>query len=118
MGWISRKELKIYLVAVASLTLAALLVTLLVLLPDYLRYSKLEKESIEEPERNMDISEFAVPETWKHLVEDKWIPYRKDREKWTREEVEKYWQDPKDAILNYLEKENEIVIDELFKDIP
>ncbi len=106
MGWISRKELKIYLVTVATLTLAAL------------RYSKLEKESIEEPERNIDISEFAVPETWKHLVENKWIPYRKDREKWTREEVEKYWQDPKDAILKYLEKENEIVIDELFKDIP
>jgi len=118
MGWISRKELKIYFLVVSFVTVAALLITLAILLPDYIRYSKVEKQSIPIPDKTIDMSRFVIPESYKHLLEDKWIPFRPDRDKWTEEEIKKYWQDPKEAILEYLEKENEILIDELFKEIP
>ncbi|MCF6335506.1 MAG: hypothetical protein L3J12_07170 [Spirochaetales bacterium] len=118
MVWISSKELKIYLIVVACVTLTALFITLIIFLPSYIQYGKMEKQSIDLSVKKADISEYLFPESFKHLWEDKWIPFRSDRDRWTREEIEKYWQDPEEAILNYLENENEKLIYELFKDVP
>lgn len=118
MAWMSERELKIYLTAVGILTLIALLITLIVLLPGYIRYHKSSIQTVQTNENKIDMSRFIIPESYMQFREDSWLPFRPDKERWTSAEIEPYWQDPEKLILDYLEKQNEKLINELLKDIP
>lgn len=118
MSWISNRELKIYLFVVGVVTLAALFITIAVMLPGYIRYrrSKIETEYI--ADKQVDMSRFVIPESYMKFRDEKWIPFRPDKELWTSIDTGPYWQDPEILILEYLEEQNEKLINELFKDIP
>ena len=118
MAWMSERELKIYLAAVGILTLIALIITLIVLLPGYIRYHRSSIQTNLTIENKIDMSRFIIPESYMQFREDSWLPFRSDKERWTSAEIEPYWQDPKKLILDYLEKQNENLINDLFKDIP
>ncbi|MCK5674380.1 MAG: hypothetical protein KAH95_13450 [Spirochaetales bacterium] len=118
MRWLSNKELKIYLLVVGAVTLVALLITLISLLPGYLRYNKSMKQSDNIIVNAIDISKFKIPESYKKLSINGWAHFLPDKEKWTWSDIEPYWQDPEELIINYLEEQNEKLIDDIFKDIP
>lgn len=118
MTWISKKELKIYLLIVGSVTLVALLITLISLLPGYLRYTKSMKKNDQTIENAIDLSKFMIPESYKKLYENSWAHFLPDKDRWSWSDIEPYWQDPEEIIINYLEEQNETLINEIFKDIP
>ena len=119
MGWIGSREFKIYLVVVGAVAFLALSVTIGVMLPGYIRYTKTQKDQTTvESHSSVDIAEFIIPESYKKAWDYSVIPFREDRDHWTEEDISEFWQDPKGPILEYLEKENENLINEMFKDIP
>ena len=118
MPLMSRKETKIYLLVVGFTTLGALLITLIVMLPGYIRYSRSKIQTGHSVEKQIDMSRFIIPESYRKLRNEDWIPFRSDKEQWTSSDIEPYWQDPKILILEYLEKQNENLINDIFKDIP
>ena len=61
MAWISKRELKIYLFIVGALTLVAMLITLISLLPGYIRYNKSIIKNELSLEKTIDISKFQIP---------------------------------------------------------
>ena len=118
MTWLSTREFKIYLIVVGSLTLIALLITLIALLPGYISYNKNMTQKTLLVESSFDMSKFIVPESYKILYENNWAHFLPDKDKWTWSDMEPYWQDPKELILEYLEEQNEIIINDIFKNIP
>jgi hypothetical protein len=118
MTWLSKRELKIYILVVGIITLIALLITLIILLPGYIRYNKIMNQSNTVPEKTIDMSRFIIPESYKHLREKTWAHFIPDRDKWTRLDIEPYWQNPEEIVLDYLEQENRKYIDDIFKVIP
>jgi hypothetical protein len=118
MIFISQKELKVYLMFVGIITLLALLIVILIFLPDYIRYYREKTEENEIVREDVDMSRFKIPDSHKTLFETRYIPFVEDKGEWTAEDSKPYWQDTELLILEYLEKENERYINELFKDIP
>lgn len=115
---LSSRELKIYLLVVGIIGLAALFITLVVMLPGYIRYNRSQTEADKIVEKQIDMSRFIIPESYMKFRDENWIPFRPDKERWTSIDTGPYWQDPEKLILEYLEIQNEKLIDELFKDIP
>ncbi len=115
---LSASELKVYLLIVGVIAVLALAVTVIVFLPGYIRYnnSKLmdEKPVID----SIDMSLFKIPESYKHLREDKFVPFLPDKDRWSKEDIDPYWKNPEQLVLKYLDKQNENYINELFKNIP
>jgi hypothetical protein len=118
MPWISSRELKIYLLVVGIVTFVALFITIVVMLPGYIRYSRSIKDSGHIVEKQIDKSRFIIPESYMKFRDENWIPFRPDKERWTSIDTGPYWEDPEILILEYLEKQNENLINELFEDIP
>ncbi len=115
---LSSRELKIYLLVVGVIALAALLITLVVMLPGYIRYNRRQAEADKIVEKQIDMSRFIIPESYMKFRDANWIPFRPDKDHWVSIDTGPYWQDPEILILEYLEKQNENLINELFKDIP
>lgn len=118
MAWMSVREIKIYLLVVGSVALAALFITLAVMLPGYIRYNRSKIQSTVTNNKKIDMSRFIIPESYMQLRDSDWIPFRSDKERWNSVDTEPFWEDPEILILEYLEKQNENLINELFKDIP
>ena len=118
MAWIERKELKIYLIAVGAAAVLAFLITTAVLLPGYLKYTRLKKAETAIPRVEVDPSRLLVPEKYKSLRSDSWAPYRQKKDRWTTEEGDEFWKDPETLILRHLGEQNEKLVNDLFKDIP
>ena len=105
MTWISNKELKIYLIVVGAVTLVALLITLISLLPGYLRYKKSMNLNDVTVEKVIDITKFMIPESYKKLRNNSWDFFLPDKDRWTWSDIEQYWQDPEELILINLDAE-------------
>ena len=118
MTWISNRELKIYFLVVGAVALAALLITIIVLLPGYIRYNKSIVQNTQMPDKSINMSKFMIPESYKKNWESSWVFFIEDKDKWSSADIEPYWKDPKELVLKYLKEQNEIYIDEIFKDIP
>ena len=118
MAWMSGREIKIYILVVGSVTLVALSITLAVMLPGYIRYNKNKVQSTLTIQDKIDMSRFIIPESYMKLRDPGWIPFRADKGRWTSADIEPFWQDPEILILEYLEVQNESLINELYEDIP
>jgi len=115
---LSVNELKIYLLVVGGLTVLALTITVIVLLPGYISYNKVKISDDQPAEVPIDMSLFKIPESYKQLRENEFVPFLPDKDNWSEEDVAPYWKDPKQLILEYLDKQNENYINEIFKTIP
>jgi len=115
---LNANELKIYLLIVGGLTVLSLIITFIVLLPPYIRYNKAKLIDEQPVIDSIDMSLFKIPESYKQLREEKFVPFLPDKEYWSKEDIDPYWKDPKQLILKYLDKQNENYINEIFKKIP
>jgi len=115
---LSAAELKIYLLIVGGITVLALVITFIVFLPGYIRYNNSKLTAEQSVVDSIDMSLFKIPESYKKLREDKFIPFLPDKDHWSKEDVDPYWKDPEQLILEYLDEQNENYINELFKNIP
>ncbi len=115
---LSANELKIYLLVVGGLAVLSLIITGIVLLPGYISYNKVKSIDDQSLIAPIDMSLFEIPESYKHLRENKFVPFLPDKDYWSKEDVAPYWKDPKQLILEYLDKQNENYINEMFKTIP
>ncbi|MDZ7793476.1 MAG: hypothetical protein U5P10_07200 [Spirochaetia bacterium] len=131
MAFLSAKEIKIYGLVVAGVTLLALIGTLVFLV--------LSREPDSEPPKAPDaatdssagadllgkslssesaLQKIRIPEEYTQLYQQDWHPYRKRHSSWSEEQVEAFWQDPQKLIQEVLQKASDREIEEFFKEIP
>lgn len=114
MGFITGKEIKIYSLIVGSITLVAVIITLIILLPGYLRYQTSTKKTLQKKiDTSKIISELKIPEEYSQLLDQNWIHYYQPDTPWTREDSKPYWVDPKKMALKYLDAKNSKMIKDM-----
>ncbi len=114
MGFITRNEFKIYFLIVGSIALIAVLITLVIFLPGYLRYQTATKKTIQKTiDTSQIISELKIPEEYSQLLDQNWIHYYKPGTPWTKKDSKPYWVDPKKMALKYLDAKNSKMIKDM-----
>ena len=120
MEWLKPKEIVLFISITAALTVIAVIITIIIILSG----RPAEKISSEtpavyaEPNEDPGFIDFKIPDDYKEIQKSRWYMTREDKEKWSWDEVEKYWIDPFSIAAEILETENNKIIDEIFKDIP
>lgn len=66
---------------------------------------------------SLDLSNFQVPESYTEAWKQQWYPSRAQEKKWTWEEVQRFWRDPRKSALASITAENDKKINELFKGV-
>lgn len=66
----------------------------------------------------IDISDFIFPEAITNLDKFNWVPYRGIKEKWSSEDVEKFWIKPEIIINEEASEKNRENMKKLFESIP
>ena len=130
MAILTEKELRIYLFAVAGLTLAALVITILVmaLKGDGAVSTAEQRTAVEEympgaatrflnPEVDV-LDKVRIPEEYTRLYEKNWKAFRPVYERWTQTMTDPYWIDPQTLVREDLEKQSDREIMQFFKDVP
>ena len=130
MAFLTAKEIKIYGLVVAGVTLLALIGTLLFVLlsrepdpkpakapttTDSSAGADLFGESLS---NESALQKIRIPEEYSQLYPQDWHPYRERHSSWSEEQVEAFWQDPQELIQEVLQKESDREIEEFFKEIP
>ncbi|MEW5816866.1 MAG: hypothetical protein AB1798_15905, partial [Spirochaetota bacterium] len=70
------------------------------------------------PGKKIDSTDLKIPAEYSQIWEKKWYPFRGKMEKWSWEEVEKYWIDPIEIGINIVSEENDRLIKEIFGKVP
>lgn len=99
-------------------TLVAVTITLLVVFltrPEPVEAA--EQQTGISVDRELDITEVVIPDEFRAIWNEKWYPYRPQLAQWSREQVNRYWEDPVDMFLDYMEKENRKLIEDIFADV-
>lgn len=130
MAFLSAKEAKLYALIVAGAALLALLGTLVFMLltrnPDpaprpaadsvessagtELRGETLSSEAV--------IQEIRIPDEYKQLHREEWIPFREVHESWSPEQIEQFWKDPSSLVEEVLQAQTDREVEEFFEEIP
>ena len=66
----------------------------------------------------LHFSDFMIPEEYIEIYKHDITLFQEVKNFWTWKEVERYWIDPKEIGLEFLESENEKKIDTFFKKVP
>ena len=115
MAFITARELKIYLIIVASVTVLSVSIVLIIFLPGYLKGKVMEKESVEKQiEKKVDLSELRLPEEYSELLEIRMARFYVPKGRWTDQDIKEYWVDPRKMVLDYLENKNREMIEDIF----
>jgi hypothetical protein len=115
--WISIGELKIYGVAVAGVTMIAILITVLVMSPKDREVADVESDAAVVSVR--DIPDLLLPnEEEIRYTKNSLVRYRPVMDTWTEEQVNAFWIDPQIVGLEILRQRNDALIDEIFAEIP
>ncbi len=130
MAFLTGKELRIYVLIVAILTLIALSVTLVVMTvrnrPHASREQDVELEtedystglqSFLDPSADV-VQKIRIPGEYTRLYEREWRPFRPLHERWSREMTDPYWIDPQELVKEELEKQSDLEIARFFEDVP
>ncbi|TVQ96553.1 MAG: hypothetical protein EA403_15935 [Spirochaetaceae bacterium] len=59
-----------------------------------------------------------LPDESERLTRRHWLRFRPPRERWTAEDVERFWIDPGMIGAEYLSETNRRLIEEMLKDVP
>lgn len=114
MRLFSRQEIKIFLVIVLLGSLFAVIITLLVVLVPRMNGEEGAAGSGLPIESEIDITEFIFPEEFRNVWEDRWYPYRPQFKQWSTEQVEFFWVEPEELLLQHLEKINQEKLESIF----
>ncbi len=132
MAFLTAREIKLYLMIVALVTLLAVFVTALIILlggrgdgegggrrPERVEAYKPDSAT-EDPLRTKPIlsGRMKVPEDFKALFEAEWKPFRQLQRRWTKPQIEAYWIDPQKIIEEELRKESEKAVSSFFEELP
>jgi len=130
MAFLTGKELRIYVLIVAILTVIALSVTLVVMTVRNRPRASREQEVELAREQNppglktfLDPAEdvlqkIRIPGEYTRLYDKEWRPFRPVHERWTREMTDPYWIDPQELVKEELEKQSDNEIARFFEDVP
>ena len=66
---------------------------------------------------SLDLSNFQIPESYTTAWKQQWYPSRNQEKKWTWQEVQRYWRDPRKSALASIAAENDKKLNELFKGV-
>jgi hypothetical protein len=106
--------MRIYLLSVAAVALLSVLALLLFYSPE-----KPKAEQTLRIEADGSVySRLILPQEKRGLIASDHLPLRPKRQKWTREQVERYWIPPRSIVLELLRYENEAVLEEIFESVP
>lgn len=130
MAFLTGRELRIYVLIVAILTIIALSVTLVVMTVRNRPRSSSEQEtelvreqssagleSFLDPSEDV-VQKIRIPDEYTHLYDRQWKPFRPVYERWTQEMTEPYWIDPEELVQEELEKQSDLEIARFFEDVP
>jgi len=130
MAILTEKELKVYLLALGGLTLAALVITILVMAlkgdgdvssagegPAVQEYVPADATRFLNPEVDV-LDKVRIPEEYTRLYEKDWKPFRPMYERWTQTMTAPYWIDPQTLVREEMEKQSDREIMQFFEDVP
>ena len=66
----------------------------------------------------IDVTTIEVPNEAERLTQWSWIRFRAPRERWTAEDVNRFWIDPGRVGAEYLSQTNRRLIEELLSGVP
>ncbi len=64
------------------------------------------------------VEDFVVPNEGERLETWRWQRYRTPGEPWDPEQVDRFWQDPREPALEYLRTRNDEEIERIFQHVP
>lgn len=113
--------LKRYIGITLGLAAVAVIITVVVMLPQRIQTREQREEAVRTQEMaamKIDLTELKIPEEYRSLLASQWYPYRPRMEQWTREAAQQFWVDPKDIGAELLAEENDELIRNLFAEAP
>jgi hypothetical protein len=137
MAFLTTRELKFYLIGVGLLTLIALFVTVLIILIG--GGEAQEQGSAESGTEITDdgtaggepsavdeifapgertVSRMKVPEEYRRLFEPSWKSFRHIHDTWSREQIDRYWIDPREIVEQQVKKESEKAVESFLEELP
>ncbi|MCP5515271.1 MAG: hypothetical protein H7A26_07390 [Spirochaetales bacterium] len=69
------------------------------------------------PEISIDAGDLKIPEAYTATPEFTWKPYRTPSDKWSEEEIRRFWKDPADVIIEAYADENRKHIESILEDV-
>ena len=115
MRLFSRQEIKIFLLVVLLGSLVAVIITLLVMLVPRMNSEEGEPAGRDLPiESEVDITELIFPEEFRNVWEERWYPYRPQFKQWSTDQVEFFWVEPEELLLQHLERINREKLETIF----
>jgi hypothetical protein len=119
MRIVSSQELKIIGLVVAAATVLAILITVVVRLGSGSRKAPVaENPTTTQTQDSIMVSEFLIPEDYSVDSESDWFFSREPLQRWTRDQIERYWIDPRDIGIELLQETNDTLIEQLMEGIP
>ena len=112
----SFQDAKMILIMVAAAAAVAVLTVILITAAQRRRTEPeaASTDTLEVFSGQFDPDDLIIPREYTEVWQQDWVPYRDRREVWTQEEIEPYWSDTKEVILELLEKQT---IDALLRNL-
>ena len=123
---ISRINLKIIIrIAVAAAAFILLLIFAGMILNRAAEKKYYSRSADQAQEQVSDLPDFSFgpddlkfPPEYSQTPEFKWRPFRRTPEKWSSEEIKRFWKDPADVIIEVYADENREYIEKILEDVP
>jgi hypothetical protein len=113
VAFLAKRELRIVLFIVLPLAAAACVITIIAYRPKApILETNPPPESFLQNDRLFP-SDFIVPDSYNSMASDVPILSRNPHPKWAEEEVMEYWIDPRQIGIEYLERKNDALMEEL-----
>lgn len=112
-------QLRLFLLGVLGASLVAVLVTVIVVSTGgrSTPTPTLPRSDIARGLSSLDLSDFKIPPSYTEAWKQKWYPSRARQNKWTWEEVQRFWRDPRKSALKSIIEENNRKMNDLFKGV-
>ncbi len=112
-------EMRLFILGVAGACVLAVIVTVIVMAVGNSRTAppKTESADLAGSLSSLDLSNFQVPDSYIEVWKQSWYPSRAQEKKWTWDEVQRFWLDPRKSALAGISEENDKKVTELFKGV-
>lgn len=115
------KEIRLFILGVLGVSVVAVVVTVVVMTTSNgaHRLSNIQKQAVglTSTLSSLDVSSFQIPERYTEAWKQRWFPSRSREKKWTWDEVQRFWRDPRRSALSSITAENDRKLHELFQGV-
>ncbi len=103
-----------YFIIVGLVAAIAVSITVIIMLPGYLTQKRADKVSVQKKIKKIDLlSAYKIPEEYSTLIHEQWKHFYVPVKKWKDEDIAKYWIDPNVMALQFLEKKNNTLVENI-----